>query len=100
MALHADLLIPTVREEITKHSNAQKDKLLQHPNQLIPFLLEEEGPKRLKRHHPTDLTQILITQISHGSGIKWRVFTGTRIIMLGLYRQRSIDYTIHVLIVP
>jgi hypothetical protein len=55
-ALHADLLIPTVREEVTKHSNAHKDKLLQHPDQLIPFLLEEQGPKRLKRYHPTDLT--------------------------------------------
>jgi hypothetical protein len=28
--LHTDLLIPTVREEITKHSIAHKDKLLQH----------------------------------------------------------------------
>jgi hypothetical protein len=54
--LHADLLIPTVREEITRHSNAHQDKLLQHPNQLIPFLLEEPGPKKLKRCHPTDLT--------------------------------------------
>ena len=54
--LHTDLLIPTVREEITKHSIAHKDKLLQHTNQLISIILEEQGPKRLKRYKPTDLT--------------------------------------------
>jgi hypothetical protein len=54
--LHTDLLIPTVREEITKHSIAHKDKLLQHTNQLIPIITEEQGPKRLKRYKPTDLT--------------------------------------------
>ena len=54
--LHTDLLIPTVREEITKHSIAHKAKLLQHTNQLIPIILEEQGPKRLKRYTPTDLT--------------------------------------------
>jgi hypothetical protein len=47
--LHTDLLIPTVREEITKHSIAHKDKLLQHINQLIPIIIEEQGPTRLKR---------------------------------------------------
>jgi len=51
--LHTDLLIPTVREEITKHSIAHKDKLLQHTNQLIPIILEEQG---LKRYKPADLT--------------------------------------------
>jgi hypothetical protein len=54
--LHADLLIPTVREEATKNSVAHKDKLLRHPNHLIPILLEDHGPKRLKRCNPTDLT--------------------------------------------
>jgi len=54
--LHADLLIPTVREEVTKHSIANKDKLRQHPNQLIPILLEEQERKRLKRYNPFDLT--------------------------------------------
>ena len=53
--LHTDLLIPTVREEITKHSIAHKAKLLQHTNQLIPILLEDQGPQRLKRYIPTDL---------------------------------------------
>jgi hypothetical protein len=55
--LHAHLFIPTVREEVTKHSGAHKDKLRQRPNQLIPILLEEQGPKRLKRYNPFDLTQ-------------------------------------------
>ena len=54
--LHTDLLIPTVREEITKHSIAHKAKLLQHTNKLISIILEEQGPKRLKRYKPTDLT--------------------------------------------
>ena len=30
--------------------------------------------------------------------IEWRLFTGTRLIMLGLYRQRYMDNIIHVLI--
>jgi hypothetical protein len=54
--LHADLLIPTVREEVTKHTVAHKDKLRLHPNQLIPTLLEGQRPKRLKRYDPLDLT--------------------------------------------
>ena len=54
--LHTDLLIPTVREEIKKHSIAHKAKLLQHTNQLILILLEDQGPQRLKRYIPTDLT--------------------------------------------
>jgi hypothetical protein len=54
--LHADLSIPTIREEVTKHNITHKDKLRQHPNQLIPILLEEQGPKRLKRYNPFDLT--------------------------------------------
>jgi len=53
--LHTDLLIPTVREEITKHSIAHKVKLLQHTNQLISILLEDQGPQQLKRYTPTDL---------------------------------------------
>jgi len=41
-----------------------------------------------------------LIQTSHGSGIEWRVFAGTRLIMLGLYRQRYMDNIILVLIVP
>jgi hypothetical protein len=55
--LHPGLLILTVRE-VTKHGTAHKDKLLRHPNQLIPIILEEQGPKRLKRHNPNDMTHI------------------------------------------
>jgi hypothetical protein len=54
--LHADLLITTVREEIKRHSTAHINKLLQHTNPLIPIILEETGPKRLKRYTPVDLT--------------------------------------------
>jgi len=54
--LHTDLLISTVREEVTKHGTTHKDKLLRYPNQLIPILLEEQGPKRLKRYNPNNLT--------------------------------------------
>jgi hypothetical protein len=53
--LHTDLSISTVREEITKLSVAHKDKLRRHPHQLLPILLEEPGPKRLKRYNPCDL---------------------------------------------
>ena len=49
--LHTDLLISTVREEVTKHGITHKDKLIRHTNQLIPILLEEQGPKRLKRYN-------------------------------------------------
>jgi len=54
--LHTDLLISTAREEVTKHGTTLKDKLLRHPNQLIPILLEEQGPKRLKQYNANDLT--------------------------------------------
>ena len=54
--LHTDLLISTVREGVTKHGTTHKDKLIRHPNQLIPILLEEQGPKRLKRYNPNNLT--------------------------------------------
>ena len=53
--LHTDLLIPTVREEITKHCIAHTANLLHHTNQLIPILLEDQGPQRLKRYLPSDL---------------------------------------------
>ena len=54
--LHTDLLISTVREEVTKHGTTHKDKLIRHANQLIPILLEEQGPKKLKRYKPNELT--------------------------------------------
>jgi len=54
--LHTDLQIPTVKEEITNFSTKYRQKLITHPNKLIPAQLEEEGPRRLKRSKPTELT--------------------------------------------
>jgi hypothetical protein len=55
-ALHTDLKVPTIREEITKFSVKYTDKITSHPNELASTLLEEEEPRRLKRFKPTDLT--------------------------------------------
>jgi len=54
--LHADLSVPTIREEITKFSIKYRRKITTHSNELASTLLEEEGPRRLKRFKPTDLT--------------------------------------------
>jgi hypothetical protein len=54
--LYTDLKVPTIREEITKFSVKYTDKITTHPNELASTLLEEEGPRRLKRFKPTDLT--------------------------------------------
>jgi hypothetical protein len=42
--LHADLKVPTIREEITKFSIRYRDKITTHPNELASTLLEEEEP--------------------------------------------------------
>jgi hypothetical protein len=57
-AIHADLKVRTVREEITKFSVKCRDKITTHPNELSSTLLEEEEPRRLKRFKPTDFTTI------------------------------------------
>jgi hypothetical protein len=54
--LHAELKVPTIREEITKFTVKYTDKITTHPNELASTLLEEEEPRRLKRFKPTDLT--------------------------------------------
>jgi len=54
--LHTDLQIPTVKAEITNFSTKYREKLLTHPNELIPVLLDEEEPRRLKHFKPTELT--------------------------------------------
>jgi len=54
--LHTDLQIPTVKAEITNFSTKYREKLITHPNELIPAILEEEGPRRLKRLKPIELT--------------------------------------------
>jgi len=48
--------MPTIREEITKFSTNHRAKLLTHPNNLKSNLLTEQGPGRLKRYKPHDLT--------------------------------------------
>ena len=53
--LHTDLQIPTVKAEITNYSTKYSDKLLIHPNELVPAPLEEDEPRRLKRFKPADL---------------------------------------------
>jgi len=55
--LHTDLQIPTVKAEITNFSTKYREKLVTHPNELIPALLDEEEPRRLKRFKPTELTK-------------------------------------------
>jgi len=54
--LHTDLQMPTIREEITKYSTNHRAKLLTHPNTLTSNLLTEQGPERLKRYKPLDLS--------------------------------------------
>ena len=52
--IHADLKVPTVREEMTKFSVKYRDKITAHTNELASALLEEEEPRRLKRFKQTD----------------------------------------------
>ena len=54
--LHTDLQIPTVKAEITNFSTKYREKLITHHKELIPALLEDEEPRRLKRFKPTELT--------------------------------------------
>ena len=54
--LHADLKVPTIREEITKSSIKYRYKITTHPNEHASILLEEEEPRRMKRFKPTHLT--------------------------------------------
>jgi hypothetical protein len=56
-ALHIDLKVPTIREEITKFSVKYRDKITTHPKQLASKLLEEEEePIKLKKFKPSRLT--------------------------------------------
>jgi len=58
--LHTDLQIPTVKTEITNFSTKYREQLITHPNELIPALLDEEEPRRLKRFKPIELTTRLV----------------------------------------
>jgi hypothetical protein len=53
---HADLTVPTIREEMTKFNVKYRDKITTHSNGLAFTLLEEEEPRRMKTFKPTDLT--------------------------------------------
>jgi hypothetical protein len=48
--------MPTVKAKITNFSTKYREKLITHPKELTPALLEEEEPRRLKRFKPTELT--------------------------------------------
>jgi len=55
--IHADLKVPTIREEMTEFIVKYRDKITTHPNELASTLFEEEEePRRLKRFKPTNLT--------------------------------------------
>ena len=41
--LHTDLQTPTVKAEITNFSTKYREKLITHPNELIPALLEKRS---------------------------------------------------------
>jgi hypothetical protein len=54
--IHAELKVPTVREDMTKFIVKYRDKITTHPNEIASKLLEEEESRRLKRSKTTDLT--------------------------------------------
>jgi hypothetical protein len=55
--LHADLNVPTIREDITEFIVQYRDKTTTHTNELASTLLEEEEEyRRLIIFEPTDLT--------------------------------------------
>jgi hypothetical protein len=57
--LHTDLQIPTVKAEIMNFSTKYREKLIAHPKELKPALLEDEESRRLKRFKPIELTRRL-----------------------------------------
>jgi len=62
--LHADLKVPTMREEITKFRVEYRDKITTHPNELASTLIEEE-PRKLKKIQTNIFkNQILLSIIS------------------------------------
>lgn len=53
--IHRDLQMPTVKEEIVKHSVNYRNRITSHPNPLAVELLTQPLVKRLKRFDPLDL---------------------------------------------
>ena len=54
--LHSDLQMPTIREEISRLSSNYKAKIEVHPNKLTTSLFEKQGPGRLRRYSPAELS--------------------------------------------
>jgi hypothetical protein len=79
--LHTDLSIPTVREEITKLIVAHKDKQ-PPPKPTTTYPTRGTRNETAQTLQPMwSATQILLKCTSYGISIKWRVLTGTRLIM-------------------
>ena len=54
-AIHRDLKIPTVKEEITKCNNRYIKRVNEHQNPLITKLLNTSDQiRRLEKHYPLD----------------------------------------------
>ncbi|CAH1979248.1 unnamed protein product [Acanthoscelides obtectus] len=53
--LHRDLKIPFIREVIMERSCKHHARLSDHPNPLLPSLLDPTETRRLKRKLPLDL---------------------------------------------
>jgi hypothetical protein len=53
--IRRDLQIPTVKEEIHRHSSQYSALLSAHPNDLIVNLIELPDNRRLRRQLPNDL---------------------------------------------
>jgi len=54
--LHSDLQMPTIREEISRLNSNYKAKIEVHPNKLTASLFETQGPGRLRRYSPAELS--------------------------------------------
>lgn len=54
-ALHCDLQIPKIKEEVKRYSQKYQDRLVAHPNSLATNLMKEKPKRRLKRKIPQDL---------------------------------------------
>jgi hypothetical protein len=56
--IRRDLQIPTVKEEVLRHSSQYSAHLSAHPNDLIVNIIELPDKRGLQRHMPNDLYQI------------------------------------------
>jgi hypothetical protein len=72
-ALHTDLQMPTIREEITRLSSNYKDKIKVHPNKLMNTLLVKQGQGRL-HHHSTLFIFFFWIGVQFRTFAPWRHF--------------------------